>query len=238
MKYVNSDDVLSLGERLAAELRNSDMLGSWMAQYVAELLLKVENSSPEHTASVKAEVAEVILQIWAQRGHLPVLRYPFQSFDQVFAALARLEESYKPWGRLGIFDETAAPSGQDTSDSDVLAGACSVDEGAHRVVRFAVALAAASASAREAEWIGLGQDVADEEYKRSLRRIRRFTRMAAASEASEDESWDGEEDPTNDAGVDDDEISVLRDKLVSAVDLLIQTLQSLKTSASEITPSA
>ncbi len=235
---MNSDDVLSLGERLAAELRESDMLGNWMAQYLAELLLKVENSPPEHKATVKTEVAEVVLQLWAQRGHLPVLRYPFQSFDQVFAALARLEEGYRPWGRLGIFDEITTPSEQDTSDIDVLAGACSVDEGAYRVVRFAVALAAASASAREAEWIRLGQDVADEEYKRSLRHVRQFARMRAASEASEDENWDGEEDPTNDACVDDDEISVLRDKLVSAVDLLIQTLQGLKTIAVSITPSA
>lgn len=238
MRYVNSDDVLSLGTRLAAELRDRDFLANWMAQYLAELLSKVENCPPTQQATVKAEVADVILQLWAQRGQLPVPRYPFQSFDEVFAALGRLEEGYSPLGRLGIFDKATAPSKQEASDIDVLAGACSVDEGAYRVVRFAVALAAASASVREAEWIQLGQDVADDEYQRSLRHIQRFARMCAASDGAEDEDWDGDEDPTNDAGVRGDEISVLRDKLVSAVDGLVQALEGLKASAVAITPHA
>ncbi|EUA70882.1 hypothetical protein I540_2024 [Mycobacteroides abscessus subsp. bolletii 1513] len=105
-------------------------------------------------------------------------------------------------------------------------------------MRLAVALAAASASAQEAEWIRLGQDVANEEYQRSLRHLRRFARIRAASDATEDEDWDGEEDPTTDGGVDDDEISVLRDKLVSAVDALVQGLQGLKASAVAVTPHA
>ncbi|MEB3020995.1 hypothetical protein [[Mycobacterium] crassicus] len=235
---MNSDDVLSLGTRLAAELRDRDILGNWMAQYLAELLAKVEGCPPEHEATLKAEVSEVILQVWAHRGYLPVHRYPFQSFDEVFAALTRLEEAYKPWGRLGIFDGTKAPSEHETADIGVLAGACSVDGGAYRVVRLAVALAAASATAREAEWIRLGQDVADDEYQRSLRHLRRFSRMRAASGTTEDEDWDGEEDPTDDGGVDDDEISVLRDELVSAVDSLVQALNNLKASAVAITPHA
>ncbi|MDM2644732.1 hypothetical protein PP633_13755 [Mycobacteroides abscessus] len=235
---MSSEDVLSLGARLAAELRDRDILGNWMAQYLAELLLKIEDCPPEHEATLKAQVAEVILQLWAHRGHLPVHRYPFRSFDEVFAALTRLEEAYKPWGRLGIFDGTKAPSEHETANIGVLAGACSVDEGAYRVVRLAVALAAASASAQEAEWIRLGQDVANEEYQRSLRHLRRFARIRAASDATEDEDWDGEEDPTTDGGVDDDEISVLRDKLVSAVDALVQGLQGLKASAVAVTPHA
>jgi hypothetical protein len=215
---VKYEDVAQLGQRLREELATEDFLASWMAEYVAELICRADESAGEEQLAAKSDATNVILQIWNHRRVLTVRPYHFQGLDGVFAALDHLSEPRSSWKRFNVFGETDPPTQDETSAMPLLAQACTLDTAAYQVIRVAVAAASSSAEKQDADWMGLATEIADAEYQSALRRARRFWQDVLAED----------EENGDDATPDSDPSLVLRDRLDAEIDRLIALLASMK----------
>jgi hypothetical protein len=84
----------SLGKLLVEELRREpdvDTLSRWMAHYVAEQIAIAENSTGSAKDTAEDQCFQTILALWAHRFVLPNGRRPFEEFEPIFSALARLD---------------------------------------------------------------------------------------------------------------------------------------------------
>jgi hypothetical protein len=222
-RVVKYEDVAQLGQRLREELATEDFLASWMAEYLAELIHRANESAGEEQFAAKSDAANVILQIWNHRRVLPVRPYPFQGLDGVFAALDHLSEPRSSWKLFNVFGETDPPAEEEMSAMPLLAQACALDTAAYQVIRVAVAAASSSADRRDADWMDLATEIADAEYQSALRKVRRYWRDVLAED----------EDDGDDANRDRDPTAVLRDRLDVEIDRLIALLGSMKQGAEE-----
>lgn len=217
---MNYDDVYALGERLAAALDDHDFLGRWTAQYLAELLAKAEREVGEAGDDARREAFDVILKLWRHRPHLPIVRLPLSRFDNVFATLDRLADD-SPWGYSGLFKESEAPMSDRSEEIHLLAVACLIDTKARDAVRLAVALAGEYAAEGEEPWIAVAQGILDEDYQRAIRWTRRLSRDPRQNPDARPEATDEDASTIEPA-------SVVKQRLVEAIDSLSDNLLSAK----------
>ncbi len=86
--------IIILGKALVAELgRDSGVntLARWMAHYIAEQMEIAENATGNDKLEAEQRCFETILKLWQHRSSLPNGRRPFESFEPIFRALARLD---------------------------------------------------------------------------------------------------------------------------------------------------
>lgn len=100
-------DILALGQHLVDELGFSDggnTLGRWMAHHVAELMIRVKNSSSDtEREAAHTHMVETILKIWEHRSSLPGKAYPLKSYENVLLVLDRLRPDSNPFPRLAYY---------------------------------------------------------------------------------------------------------------------------------------
>ena len=112
--------IISLGKALAEELAldpGVDTLARWMAHYIAEQMEIAENTTGDDKTEAKQRCFETILKLWQHRSSLPNGRRPFESFEPVFRALARLDpENPTPYFYSGPGFRSPEP---DDSDEDL-----------------------------------------------------------------------------------------------------------------------
>lgn len=84
---------INLGKQLVEELRREpdvDTLSRWMAHYVAEQIFIAESTTGAKKTAAKAKCFQTILALWKHRSTFPNGRRPFENFEPVLQALARL----------------------------------------------------------------------------------------------------------------------------------------------------
>jgi hypothetical protein len=87
---VRSEAVVALGKELVAELEaGDDMLASWMAHHIANLMAKAE-AAPADQAAGEA-CAHAILELWRHRSALPQHLRPLGEIEPVLRTLAYLD---------------------------------------------------------------------------------------------------------------------------------------------------
>ena len=91
------------------------------------------------------------------------------AFERVFLALDRLAEPQDPWRFYRPFPEGAEPSPEDVISSTLLSLALDVEDSAREIVRALIAEAAAAALDREAQWVRLGESLAEDEERQAIR---------------------------------------------------------------------
>jgi glutathione S-transferase len=203
----STDVTLELGKRLASSLEEWDVLGRWMAHYVAELIAAVEAADGDaEVAAAKARAAEEILILWSHRSTMP-RPYPLESFDRVFAALDRLELR-SPASRLSRYFGDDAPTAADLAVVPFLEIAARVDDELSDVVAWLISEAAAAAADAEAPWVPIAVGIGEDESARALRRLMSLTRrrrLAARMRQSAPED-EAATIPAPDADAADDEM--------------------------------
>jgi hypothetical protein len=109
--------IMSLGKSLVRELRldpGVDTLARWMAHYIAELMVVAENATGEARADAEQRCFETILKLWQHRSAMPNGSRPFENFEPIFRALARLDPAnptpYYYAGRKGTSSEADVSS--------------------------------------------------------------------------------------------------------------------------------
>ena len=86
--------IISLGKALVEELgldQDVDTLGRWMAYYIAEQMTIAENAAGDEKILADQRCFETILMLWQHRASFPRRVRPFEDFEPVFRALARLD---------------------------------------------------------------------------------------------------------------------------------------------------
>jgi len=86
--------IINLGKALVEELGldpGVDTFARWMAHYIAEQMTIAENATGDDKFEAEQHCVETILKLWQHRSFLPNDRRPFESFEPVFRALARLD---------------------------------------------------------------------------------------------------------------------------------------------------
>lgn len=186
---MTSTAVLELGKLLAAELEQTDTLGRWIAHYLAERMTSLEQKTGSESGIAEAEVADLILRLWALRRQMPGRRLPLAEVDEVEAAIERLAPGRRPWAYFGAFAADTEPSPEETETSTTLKAALLVDRLAGDLVHGLIGRAAALAEEDGAAWTKQAEKIGDGAL-RTLRRIR------FAANGSEDDAegpdWNSE----------------------------------------------
>lgn len=171
----STDVTLELGKQLASSLEEWDVLGRWMAHFVAELISAVDAADGDaEVGAAKARAAEEILRLWSHRSTMP-RPYPMESFDRVFAALDRLELRAPPC-RLSRYFGDDAPTEADLAVVPLLEVAARVDDDLSDVVAWLISEAAAAAADAEAPWVQIAVEIGEDKSARALRRLMSVTR--------------------------------------------------------------
>lgn len=86
--------IINLGKALVEELGldpGVDTLARWMAHYIAEQMEIAEDATGDDKSKAEQHCFETILKLWQHRSSLPNGQRPFEDFEPVFRALARLD---------------------------------------------------------------------------------------------------------------------------------------------------
>ena len=181
--------MLELGKLLAAELDQTDTLGRWIAHYLAERMISLEQKTGSKRGIAEAEVADLILRLWSLRRQLPGGRLPLAEVDEVEAAIERLAPGRRPWAYFGAFAADTEPSPEETETSTTLKAALLVDRLAGDLVHGLIGRAAALAEEDDAAWVAHAEQIGDGAF-RTVRRIRLADEHGEA--AAERPSWNSE----------------------------------------------
>lgn len=181
--------MLELGKLLAAELEQTDTLGRWIAHYLAERMISLEQKTGSERGIAEAEVADLILRLWSLRRQLPGGRLPLAEVDEVEAAIERLAPGRRPWAYFGAFAVDTEPSPEETETSTTLKAALLVDRLAGDLVHGLIGRAAALAEEDDAAWVAHAEQIGDGAL-RTVRRIRLTDEHGEV--AAERPSWNSE----------------------------------------------
>lgn len=159
MSPLRSRDVIELGIRLVAQLdRKDDLLASWMAHYIAELMENVKKATPETKAAAEDVCAKAILELWRHRASLPDDVRPFARLDAIVRTLASLDPE-GPSLRYYARERHDAQAEADEQTRKWLDFASYIDESARFLIRTAIRSAAARSAASMAPWVELAQSL-------------------------------------------------------------------------------
>ncbi|MFF0283605.1 hypothetical protein ACFYSW_25150 [Rhodococcus aetherivorans] len=212
----NSEHTIALGQALAAELDSHDLLGRWIAHYIAELISQVETAAPTDRPQLQQKCAYEIERLWAHRTHFPSRRPPMSSFEPLYRTLERLSPDNPEWSFYNHFPEDRRPDREATQTNHVLRAARDLEATTRDVVRALIIEAAAIAEPHESNWIEAASHLEDDEagFLSVLRRMR----WKAPVDLSED---------ATEAATSEDDYSSA-DAAVQALDKMIDTCNQAK----------
>jgi hypothetical protein len=156
-----------------------------MAHYIAEQITAAESAKENDREARQQAAAESILALWQRRAGLPGDRPPMHAFGRVFLALDRLAEPQAPWRFYQPFPEGTEPGPEDVISSTLLSLALDVEDSARETIRALVAEAAATALDREAQWVRLGENLANDDELQAIRYLHRLMRQLSEEGASD-----------------------------------------------------
>jgi hypothetical protein len=152
-----------------------------MAHYIAEQITAAESAGESDREASEQAAAESILALWQRRAGLPGDRPPMHAFERVFLALDRLADPQDPWRFYRPFPEGTEPSPEDVISSTLLSLALNVEDSAREIVRALVTEAAATALDREAQWVRLSENLAEDEERRAIQHLERLMQLSEES---------------------------------------------------------
>lgn len=161
-----------------------------MAHFIAEQIAAAESAGESDREAKQQAAADSILALWQRRAGLPGDQPPIHTFERIFLALDRLAEPQDPWRFYRSFPEGAEPSPEELISSTFLSLALDVEDSAREIVRALIAEAAAIALDREAEWIRLSENLAEDEERHAIRRLRRLMRQFSEEDTDTSETME------------------------------------------------
>jgi len=131
----HSQEIIDLGKKLVKEFSKHDQRDttlSWMAHYLSELIISVENEHDgEKRTVLQAKACEVILGIWKNRDDFPRGTRPLTGLSSAVEVINSLRKndpdywarsrSYEDHSEWGNFAETMRNSSQNVFDLTLLA---------------------------------------------------------------------------------------------------------------------
>jgi len=157
---LRSDAILQLGAQVVDQLEkvhHVDVLGAWMAHYVAESIHAAEIATGDDRDLKLKLCCEAILSIWDHRHRLPNDMRPFEELEPIFAALQSLDPgNHTP--RYFYPARMAALEGElETEAAKWLQAVDSIDYTARILIRHCLGRAAESAIDKSKKWVDLAE---------------------------------------------------------------------------------
>jgi len=153
-----SKAVIELGQQLVALLgADDDLLTSWMAHHISELMVKAETAKPSAQTAAREACANAILQLWRHKSALPK---HVQSLDDMQAVLRTfafldLDPEDMRFQRTALRESVLANvQGAAKRPLEVAIG---VDYTARLVIRMLLQQAAAAALGAAEPWVELAR---------------------------------------------------------------------------------
>lgn len=163
----------ALGEKLVGELKlleSTDTLARWMAHYVAELMVRAENTPLPERDEARKSCARAILDLWAQARAFPATTTAFESVDRVIETIASLHPDGGPRYRNDLWRALDARANNgDNEVEELLATALGIDGAARNLIHHVLAHASRVAGRDSAEWLELAQHLDEEDPLTELR---------------------------------------------------------------------
>ena len=158
MSLLRSRDVLELGANLVAQFdRKDDLLASWMAHYIAELIDNVDNATPDTKAAAQEACAKAILELWRRRSSWPPKVRPFMKLEPILRTLESLDIE-QPTERYFTRERHEALAAGDEETRNWLAFARDIDRAARFLIRTALRTATTSTAESISPWIALAKN--------------------------------------------------------------------------------
>lgn len=189
---------------LANQMADHDMVGRWMSQHLAELVIAADDDSTT-TVEQRLEIVDTILRIWAHRGSLP-RPAPLEDFSCVLAGLDRLGDD-SPWRFLRLFEENVHPPELTESTPSLAVTATDLERLTRETVLHLLWRTAQNATDQHQEWLRVADqiqstvetDVTNALYSHSHRHRRAAAIRRAMSDADDEAEEDSAEDHFSDA---------------------------------------
>ncbi|ALU44171.1 hypothetical protein [Pseudoalteromonas rubra] len=158
MSLDRSEAVIELGKRLVTQLKisNQDILCSWMAHYVAELINNVEEC-PDNQEHIEL-CSQEILNLWKHRTVLPNETRPFSDLEPILRTLVALDVSEKEYHYYYPALREAATADVDEATKGWIDLAIGLDYSARLLIRYALKSAAVKSASEAEPWIKLAQE--------------------------------------------------------------------------------
>jgi hypothetical protein len=169
VSLTRSKAVLELGKRLVTQLdAEDDLLASWMAHYVAQLIETAEKAPPEAQDTAHEACANAILNLWRHRSSLPSHLRPLGELEPVQRTLAVLDVDRADFRYSPAVLREAATADADDNSKQWLELAIGLDYAARSLIRFALRSAAHRAATNTQPWIELARQAGEEESLESV----------------------------------------------------------------------
>lgn len=151
-----SEAVLELGRRLVEQLdTDDDLLTSWMAHYLAELIQASKTATSNDKPAADAACAREIRALWNHRASLPRQVRPLTELDPILKTLARLGGSDAHHLSQQSADTVDKP---EEETRRWLARAEQLDQAARELVQYAIQAATRGAASTAKPWLELAKD--------------------------------------------------------------------------------
>ncbi|MGX4802064.1 AVAST type 3 anti-phage proein Avs3b [Bradyrhizobium guangdongense] len=168
---LRSEKLIDLGNRIIRELSiDSDILGRWMAHYLAELITEAETASGDERLAKMEKCHEVILNLWKHRYEMPTGKRPFGSMEPILRALESLDPE-NPFHRYYRTERHALDASKDEEARSWIELADGLDSTAKILVRYCLSQAALSAKDKTKEWLALAEAVDADAFDEPLIRV-------------------------------------------------------------------
>lgn len=162
MEKLNMQEaILLLGKQLVNKLgleQGTDTLGRWMCHYIAEQMVKAENSQGEIKDATQQKCFDAILQLWQHRWQLPSGQRPFENFERILFLIEGLDPETRRnfyYHQLPERNDLAVPI--DDEQAKWIKFAESVDKSARVCIEFAIDKCTELAKDSETEkWLKYG----------------------------------------------------------------------------------
>lgn len=169
VSLTRSEAVLELGKRLVAQLdADGDLLASWMAHYVAQLIEAAEKASPEVQGAAQTACAQAILELWEHRSALPSHLRPLGELEPIQRTLASLDVDRTDYRYHPPTLLKAATADADEDAKRWLDLALGIDYTARVLIQFALRTAAERAASQAEPWVELARDAGADEGPKSI----------------------------------------------------------------------
>ena len=164
MSLTRSRAVLELGSRLVSQLGAADdLLASWMAHYIAQLIEAAERAPAEAKAIAQESCAKSILELWRYRTTFPDRLRPFAELEPVLRTLASLdvERTDHRYYHQALHEAETANTDEDTEKWLDLA--TEIDFTARLLIQTALRFASQRAASSAEPWVELAAQAGAED---------------------------------------------------------------------------
>jgi hypothetical protein len=187
VSLTRSEAVLELGKKMVAHFEaGGDLLASWMAHYVAQLIDAAEKAPQEAQGIAQEACAKAILELWRHRSSLPTHLRPLGELEPIQRTLALLDVDRTDFRYYPAALREAATADADEAAKQWLKLAIGIDYSARLLIGFALRSAADRAASQVEPWVELALQAGVDEGPESF--IVRFIRGAdEESDLDEDE---------------------------------------------------